>query len=82
MNRLLKGLVFVAGCLILFGCGGQEGNSASDSEPASAKTPETTAKVSNNPFARQQQLLRDAKGVQSLVDKDAEQKKKALEGAD
>jgi len=82
MIRLLKGVVLVAGCLFLFGCGGEEGNRASDSESASAKSSGTTEKASNNPLARQQQLLRDAKGIQSILDKDTEEKKKALEGAD
>lgn len=69
MNRILRGLGVVAVCIFLIGCGGQDEDGAAEKEKA------------NNPLARQQQLIRDAKEIQGILDKDAERKKKALDGA-
>jgi hypothetical protein len=77
----LSALTVVAGCVFLSACGGQE----QDTAPA-AQQPVTEAKAApkraNNPLANEQQLLKDAKGIQSILDKDAEKKKKALSSAD
>jgi len=80
MNKVMCGLIVVAGCIFLTGCGNQEEDSVV--EPASVSTPETTPKPANNPLARQQQLLKDAKGIQSILDEGAEKKKKAADSAD
>ena len=63
---------------MLFGCGGaQEEDTAVKSEPAAAKEP-----TGNNPFAKEQQLIRDAKKLQGLLNEDAEEKKKAHQNID
>ena len=77
MNRILQGIGVAACCVLLFGCGGHEEDSAVKSQPAAAKKPS-----GNNPFAEEQQTIRDAKSLQSLLDKDAEEKKKAIENMD
>lgn len=59
----------VALTLLLAGCGG------SSDEAAEVKP------KSNNPLAKEQQLIRDAESLQGMLDKDAVQKKKTLEEA-
>jgi hypothetical protein len=77
MNHILQGIALAACCVLLFGCGAQEDDRAVESQPATAKQPS-----GNNPFAEEQQLIRDAKSIQGLLDEDAEEKKKALENID
>jgi hypothetical protein len=74
MNQILRGITLAAFCILLFGCGSQEEEPAVQvkSEPAAAKEPSAS-----NPFADEQQLIRDAKKIQGLLDEDAEEKKKA-----
>ena len=74
MNRILRSIALVACCLLLFSCGGQEEDSAVEAKPAIEK-----AKPADKPFAMEQQLIRDAKSIQGLLDEDAEEKKKAHE---
>ena len=77
MSQILRGITLVACCVLLFGCGSQEEDSAVKSQPAAAKKP-----TGSNPFAEEQQLIKDAKSIQGLLDEDAEEKKKALENID
>lgn len=70
MNQVLKVLIVIAGCAFISGCGGQDEDAA-----ASAAEP----KKVNNPLAREQQLIRDSQSIQGILDKDAEEKKKALD---
>jgi|TARA_B100001964_G_scaffold244117_1_gene324317 hypothetical protein len=81
MNKLLHVLAVVAGCTVLIACGGEAEDSTVAAEPAASQA-KSTAKPANNPLASQQQLLKDAKGVQALLDQNAEKKKKALNSAD
>lgn len=74
MNLILRGIAVAAFCVFLFGCGSQEEDTAVKAQPAAEK-PKPAAK----PFAREQQLIRDAKSIQGLLDEDAEEKKKALD---
>ena len=75
MNRILKVFSLFAACAFLSSCGGEEVATTPAAEAVEAPSP----KKANNPLARQQQLIRDAKGIQGILDKDAERKKKALE---
>lgn len=74
MNRILRGIAVVACCVLLFGCSSQEEDSALEAQPAAEKP-----KSANKPFAMEQQLIRDAKSIQGILDEDAEKKKKALD---
>lgn len=76
MNRILNACIVIVGCFFLNSCGGQDDETAADM-PAAEEAP--APKSANNPLARQQQLIRDAKGIQAILDKDAEEKKKTLE---
>ncbi|MCZ6503636.1 MAG: hypothetical protein O6945_14125 [Gammaproteobacteria bacterium] len=75
MNRILKVLIVIAGCVFLSSCGGQDEEAAATSAAEAAPSPERA----NNPLARQQQLIRDSKSIQGILDKNAEEKKKALD---
>lgn len=68
--------VTLAAVLVLAACGNPE--AATDK----AASPQTTPKADTNPLATQQQALRDAKGVQAILDKDAKRKKAALDNLD
>lgn len=59
--------------ILLSGCGGGEEPSASEDPVAKPKA--------NNFFAKEQQLIGDAKGIQSLLDRNADEKKKAVNAA-
>ena len=82
MSRVLRAITVIAGCILLFGCGNQDEGSSDASKPAKEASVSSEAKGANNPLAGQQQLLKGAKGVQSLLDKDAEKKKEALKETD
>lgn len=81
MNLILRVFTPVAVCIFLMGCGSEKEESAVESEAPSVTSPKTPKPV-NNPLASQQQLLRDAKGIQSILDQDEERKNKALNSAD
>lgn len=77
MSRILKIFLLITGCVFVNSCGGQdEATTVTATPPAEAKP---SPKKASNPLARQQQLIRDAKGIQAILDKDAAEKKKALE---
>lgn len=62
--EIMKQLVCLMALLwTLAGCGGE---AASEAEPA------------NNPLADEQQLIRDAKAVEDMLEEDAEEKRKAV----
>lgn len=77
MNRILKVSIVIAGCVLLSSCGGQDEEAADAAMPPAEAAP--APKKAYNPLAREQQLIRDAKGIQAILDKDAEEKKKALD---
>lgn len=52
---------------MLAGCGGGESAGESEAKPAS------------NPLADEQQLIRDAKAVEAMLEKDAEEKREAVD---
>ncbi|XOV89206.1 MAG: hypothetical protein ACFHX7_04755 [Pseudomonadota bacterium] len=58
--------------LTLAGCGGN----GADSDP-----PAPPAEKAANPLAAQQQTLKDAAAIQGLLDKNAEEKKRAVQNA-
>lgn len=72
MNRAI--ILLVALCPGLVACGGE---GASESEVAAPAVP-TEAKQANNPLAAEQQLIKDAQGIQGILDKDADRKKQAV----
>jgi len=65
--------------LMLTGCGGGQ---AADSETSEVTVTPGVHKAeppkANNPLADQQQAIENARMVQDILDKDAEEKKKAL----
>jgi hypothetical protein len=80
MNLVLKIFIIIIYSFLLNGCGGQKQAANPAAAPAEA-VEATPAKKANNPLASQQQLIRDAKAIQGILDKDAEEKKKALENS-
>jgi len=77
MKRISSGvLILVCGLLLLGGCGGKQ-----EAEEVIATPAPKAASKANNPLASQQALIQDAKGVQAILDADAEKKKKALENS-
>ena len=57
-------------------------SSCGDSEESTTQKQAPVAKPSaNNPLAREQQLIEDAKGIQSLLDQNADEKKQAVNSA-
>jgi len=60
--------------LLLAACGETQNQSATDA-------PVAETEPTNNFFAREQQLIRDAKGVQDMLDQDAAKKKEAMDAA-
>ncbi len=84
MTIALRGAILLAACLSLVSCGGGDSSNESTGtmKPESTTDAEPAAKGTNNIFAKEQQLIRDAKGIQVILDKDAEKKKEALKNLD
>ena len=76
MKLTIRMITLLACCAFLFGCSNQEEDVTVKTQPAATKP-----KPNNNPLASQQQLIRDAKKVQGILDQDAERRKKAVEDA-
>ena len=74
MKLMTRMITLAACCVFLFACSNQEEDVTVKPQPATTKP-----KPNNNPLASQQQLIRDAKKVQGILDQDAERKKKALQ---
>ena len=70
----VKLAILFLSALLLAACGETQDQSAT--EPPAAEP-----KPSNNPFAREQQLIQDAKGVQDMLDQNATKKKEAMDAA-
>jgi len=83
MSPLKVFLAVVTISFALVGCGGDDpqpaepGPEASVTESAAAPTPTPASK----PFAAEQQLIKDAGELQSMLEKNAEEKKKAVTAA-
>jgi len=79
-------IVWIAALIFSFslvGCGGDESGAANTSEPKSmesdaAPTSAETKEPKKKMFAKEQQLIKDAKGMQALLDQDADRKKDAV----
>ncbi|MFT7245272.1 MAG: hypothetical protein ACI82A_002639 [Candidatus Azotimanducaceae bacterium] len=78
MNRSNPLLVLcaLALTLALTACG-----DISESVSAADTPKETEVKPANNPFAAEQQLIRDAEAIQGILDTDADRKKQAVKDA-
>ncbi len=77
MVGIIKGIGVIVMGVLLAACG-------NDNPPPQSKAAveTTTAKAepkANNPLAKEQQLIEQAKGIQSMLDKDTEEKKKAMD---
>ena len=90
MNPIVKNICVISGCALLISCGGNENSAAGDpaaGDPAAgAAAAQSTAAApkprASNPLASQQQLIRDAAGIQAILDKDAQEKKNAVKNID
>jgi hypothetical protein len=82
MNTQVSGAILIAGCLLLVSCGGQESTEKQTSlaEPDSSTVEKPAG--ANNIYAKEQQLLKDARATQEMLDKDAGKKKEALDNLD
>jgi len=77
-------LIFVVVFLIPYitGCGGNVSEAESttvDTTQEAAPLKERDKVKVNNPLEKEQQLMRDAAAVQSILDKNAEDKKQAIQ---
>ncbi len=80
--QTLRNISAILMCVFLVACGGDSADSRADAGDARAVTkPVDSKKAPDNPLASQQQLIKDAKGIQDILDTDAEKKKKALKSA-
>jgi hypothetical protein len=82
MNMQVPGAILIAACLSLVSCGGQESTEeqTGTAEPDSS-TVEKPAGASHI-YAKEQQLIKDARAIQEMLDNDAGRKKKALKNLD
>jgi hypothetical protein len=81
MKQTLKIILVLAFTAALFGCGGNDDNQAAETKPAPVTSNPATQKSADKPFAREQQLIREAGKIQGVLDQDAQEKKKAVEEA-
>jgi hypothetical protein len=79
MNMLVPGAIIIAACLSLASCGGQE-STEEQTEPDSStvKKPAGASHI----YAQEQQLIKDARAIQEMLDNDAGKKKEALKNLD
>lgn len=68
----VKLAILFLSALLLAACGETQNQSAADA-------PAAEAEPTKNLFAREQQLIRDAKGVQDMLDQNAAKKKEAMD---
>jgi len=82
MNMQVPGTILIAACLSLVSCGGQE---SSEEQTGMAEPDSSTVEKpagANSIYAKEQQLIRDARAVQEMLDRDAAKKKAALKNLD
>ena len=82
MNMQVSGAILIAACLSLVSCGGQESTEKQTSlaEPDSSTVEKPAA--ANHIYAKEQQLLKDARAIQEMLDNDAGRKKEAVKNLD
>jgi hypothetical protein len=82
MNRQVPCAILIAACLLQVGCGGQESTEeqVDMAEPDSSMVEKPAG--ANHIYATEQQLLKDAKAIQEMLDNDAERKKEARNNLD
>ena len=73
-----KFVTLTALVILLSGCGDSEESVTQQPESAAPKQESVAKPTTNKMFAREQQLIEDAKGIQSLLDQNAEEKKQAV----
>ena len=71
MNRVPQVLILLAACIFLVGCGGHDEDDAVESQPAPG----------DHMFSDEQRLIESAKGMQDMLDQNAETKKQAIKDA-
>jgi hypothetical protein len=67
--------------ILVTGCGDSEVVETQTQEPAAPKQESADKPAANKLFAKEQQLIEDAKGIQSLLDQNADRKKQAVNSA-
>jgi hypothetical protein len=82
MNRQVPCAILITACLLQVGCGDQESTieQVDMAEPDSSMVEKPAG--ANNIYAKEQQLLKDAKAIQEMLDNDAGRKKEALKNLD
>jgi hypothetical protein len=82
MNMQLPGAILIAACLSLVNCGGRE---STEEQTGIAETDSSTVEKpagASHIYAKEQQLLKDARAIQEMLDNDAGRKKEALKNLD
>jgi len=67
--------------ILVTGCGDSEEAETQMQEPAAPKQESAVKPAGNKLFASEQQLIEDVKGIQSLLDQNADKKKQAVNSA-
>ena len=73
MNILPRFCTIFLCTLLLANCDGDDDSAQS--------SPRASSEPKSNPLSDEQQLIKDAQGLQSILDQNAEKKKKATDGA-
>ena len=82
MNRQVPCANLIVVCLLLVSCGGQEStDEQSDMAEPNSSVVEKPAGA-NHIYAKEQQLLKDARAIQEMLDNDAGRKKEAVKNLD
>ena len=82
MNMQVSGAILIAACLLFVSCGGQESTDERTdlAEPDSSKVEKPAG--ASHIYAKEQQLLKDSRAIQDMLDKDAGKKKEAVKNLD
>jgi len=78
MNKFIKLSALV---ILLSSCGDSEESATQTQESVTPKQESAAKPTTNNMFAKEQQLIEDAKGIQGLLDQNADEKKQAVNSA-
>ena len=71
----IRNVFAIVACMLLAACGG---NDSSQEESMMSDEPAMVQSEEPKPFAKEQQLIEDAKGVQAMLDAAAKKKKDAV----